>query len=62
MTPDTNPPPPTTAREYRAYAEMSLRWISICMAAGEPNEADRCRADADLYSRMADRIELRRAA
>jgi len=53
---------PTSAAEYRMFSTVSLRWISICMAAGEVNEAERCRADADLYSRMADGIEQRRAA
>lgn len=59
-------PLPMTAEEARAdhlrLATNFERWIGICLRAGEPVQAEQCRADAEVHARLAEIHHERRAA
>lgn len=50
--------PPTTQDAGGNHARLAInfeRWIGICLRAGEPDQAERCRADAEVHARLAER-------
>lgn len=52
-----------TQREGRheRLAETFERWIGICLRAGQFEQAEQCRADAELHSRLARKPERKAA-
>ena len=51
-----------TAQEALHIATNAERWWPILMNAGEVAEAEHQRADAELYARMAEKIQTERKA
>lgn len=49
-----------TAQEARHIARNAERWVPILINAGQIAEAEHQRADAELYARMAEKIETRK--
>lgn len=49
-----------TAQEARTLANRAARWWPILINAGEIAEAEHQRADAELYSRLAEKIQDRK--
>lgn len=47
----------TNSAEHRRIATLFERWIGTCMRAGEAEQAERCRMDAELHWRTAERME-----
>lgn len=42
-----------TADHLRLAANFE-RWIGICLRAGEPIQAEQCRADAEIHAQLAE--------
>ncbi|MHA6684454.1 hypothetical protein [Mesorhizobium sp. A556] len=55
-------PPRLTAQEARTLARNASRWWPILINAGQIAEAEHQRADAELYARMAEKIQTERKA
>lgn len=51
----------TPVLEHERLAANFARWIGICLRAGEPEQAEQCRADAALHARMAEEPERKAA-
>jgi len=51
-----------TAQEALRIARNAERWVPILTDAGEIAEAEHQRADAELYARMAEKIQTERKA
>jgi hypothetical protein len=49
-----------TAQEALHIARNAERWVPILMNAGQIAEAEHQRADAELYARMAEKIQTER--
>ncbi len=56
-----NLPAHMKAAEYRRLAECFSRWTETCLRAGEAQAAEACRADAWIYTQMAEKAERRAA-
>lgn len=48
-------------REHERLAANFERWIGICLRAGLPEQAEQCRADAEIHARLAAEPERKAA-